>query len=116
MRCAAFRPSSRWQGHRHGRKRWVALTRYLEDGRLEIDHKIAERARRCVALAGKTGCSLDQRRGERNAAIYSAIKTAKLNGLESQADIADAIARIAGDWPASRWDELCLGNGSQMIT
>lgn len=33
----------------YGRKRWVALTRFLDDGRLEIDNNIAERAMRCVA-------------------------------------------------------------------
>ena len=38
--------------------------------------------------------------------IYSVIETAKLNGLEPQAYIADVIARIAADWPAARWDEL----------
>ncbi len=44
--------------------------------------------------------------GERAAAIYSVIETAKLNGLEPQAYIADVIAKIAGNWPAARWDEL----------
>ncbi|MGE6695961.1 transposase domain-containing protein, partial [Sphingobium limneticum] len=37
---------------------------------------------------------------------YSVIESAKLNGLEPQAYIADVIARIAGNWPATRWDEL----------
>ena len=44
--------------------------------------------------------------GERAAAIYTVIETCKLNGIEPQAYIADVIAKIAGDWPASRWDEL----------
>lgn len=39
----------------YGRKRWVALTRFLDDGRLEIDNNIAERAMRCVAL-GRKNC------------------------------------------------------------
>ncbi len=46
----------------YGRKRWVALTRFLDDGHLEIDNNIAERAMRCVALGRKTACSLAQRR------------------------------------------------------
>ena len=37
----------------YGRKRCVALTRFLDDGRLEIDNNIAERAMRCVALGRK---------------------------------------------------------------
>ncbi len=44
--------------------------------------------------------------GDRAAAIYSVIETAKLNGLEPQAYIVDVIAKIAADWPAVRWDEL----------
>jgi len=49
-------------------------------------------------------------RGERAAAIYSVIETAKLNGIEPQAYIADVIEKIAGDWPATRWDELMPWN------
>jgi transposase len=48
--------------------------------------------------------------GDRAAAIYSVIESAKLNGLEPQAYIADVIARIAGNWPATRWDELMPWN------
>ena len=48
--------------------------------------------------------------GERAAAIYSVIETAKLNGIEPQAYIADVIEKIAGDWPATRWDELMPWN------
>jgi len=51
--------------------------------------------------------------GERAAAIYSVIETAKLNGIEPQAYITDVIARIAGGWPASRWDELMPWNWAQ---
>lgn len=48
--------------------------------------------------------------GERAAAIYSVIETAKLNGIEPQAYIADVIEKIAGDWPATRWHELMPWN------
>jgi hypothetical protein len=44
--------------------------------------------------------------GERAAAIYTVIETCKANGINPQAYIADVTAKIAGDWPASRWDEL----------
>ena len=40
------------------------------------------------------------------AAIYSVIETCKMNGIKPQAYIADVIAKIAADWPASSWDEL----------
>jgi hypothetical protein len=48
--------------------------------------------------------------GERAAAIYTVVETCKLNGVEPQAYIADVIAKIAGNWPAARWDELMPWN------
>lgn len=95
----------------YGSKRWTALTRFLDDGRLEVDNNIAERAMRCVALGRKNWLFAGSRSGgERAAAIYTVIETAKLNGLEPQAYITDVIAKIAGEWPASRWDELMPWN------
>ena len=65
---------------------FVALTRFLDDGRLEIDNNIAERAMRCVALGRKNWLFAGSKAGgDRAAAIYSVIETAKLNGLEPQA-------------------------------
>jgi hypothetical protein len=99
------------KGIAYGRKRWVALTRFAGDGRLEIDNNIAERAMRCVALGRKNWLFADSKAGgERAAAIYTVIETAKLNGLEPQAYIADVTVGIAGDWPAARWDELMPWN------
>jgi transposase len=48
--------------------------------------------------------------GERAAAIYTVIETCKMNNVEPQAYIAHVIAKIAGDWPAARWDELMPWN------
>jgi hypothetical protein len=91
----------------YGRKRWTALTRFLDDGRLEIDNNIAERAIRSIAIGRKNWLFAGSKAGgERAAAIYTVIETCKLNGVEPQAYIADVIAKIAGDWPAARWDEL----------
>ena len=91
----------------YGRKRWDALTRYLDEGLAEIDNNIAERAMRSVAIGRKNWLFAGSRAGgERAAAIYSVIETAKLNGIEPQAYIADVIEKIASGWPASRWDEL----------
>lgn len=95
----------------YARKRWIALTRFLDDGRLELDNNIAERAMRCVALGRKNWLFAGSKAGgDRTAAIYSVIETAKLNGLEPQAYIADVVAKIAGDWPAAHWDELMPWN------
>lgn len=72
---------------------------------------IAERAMRTVAIGRKNWLFAGSKAGgERAAAIYSVIETAKLNGIEPQAYIADVIAKIAGGWRASRWDELMPWN------
>lgn len=95
----------------YGRKRWTALTRFVEDGRLEIDNNIAERAMRSIAIGRKNWLFAGSKTGgERAAAIYTVIETCKLNGVEPQAYIADVIAKIAGNWPAARWDELMPWN------
>jgi len=51
--------------------------------------------------------------GERAAAIYTVIETCQMNGVEPQAYITDVIAKIAADWPATRWDELMPWNWQQ---
>lgn len=77
----------------------------------EIDNNIAERAIRAIAIGRKNWLFAGSKAGgERAAAIYSVIETAKLNGLEPQAYIADVIEKIASGWPASRWDELMPWN------
>ena len=86
--------------------RWVALTRYRDDGRIEIDNNAAERALRAVALGRKNYlfCGSDAG-GERAAAIYSLIGTAKLNGMDPEAYLREVIERIA-DHPINRIEEL----------
>jgi len=86
--------------------RWTALTRYRDDGRVEIDNNAAERALRVVALGRKNYlfCGSDAG-GERAAAIYSLIGTAKLNGLDPEAYLRYVIECI-GDHPINRVEEL----------
>ena len=95
----------------YGRKRWDALTRYTGEGMAEIDNNIAERAIRSIAIGRKNWLFAGSKAGgERAAAIYSVIETAKLNGVEPQAYIADVIEKIASGWPASRWGDLMPWN------
>ena len=95
----------------YGRKRWTALTRFLDEGTAEIDNNIAERAMRSVAIGRKNWLFAGSKAGgERAAAIYSVIETCKLNGIEPQAYITETIEKIASGWPASRWDELMPWN------
>src|SRR6202049_471763 len=67
---------------RYALSRWDALLRYVDDGRIEIDNNAAERALRTVALGRKNYLFAgSDAGGERAAAIYSLIGTAKLNGF-----------------------------------
>ena len=87
-------------------KRWDSFTRFLDDGRICLTNNAAERALRGIALGRKAWLFAgSDRGGERAAAMYSLIVTAKLNDLDPRAWLADVLARIA-DHPASRLHEL----------
>ena len=87
-------------------KRWPAFTRFLDDGRICLSNNAAERALRGIALGRRAWLFAgSDRGGERAAAIYTLITTAKLNGLDPQAWLADVLRRIA-DHPASQLHEL----------
>ena len=95
----------------YGTRRWPALCRFLDDGRLEIDNNIAERALRGIAVGRRNWLFAGSRAGgECAAAIYTVIQTCKANGIDPQAYITDVIAKVADDWPASRWNELMPWN------
>jgi hypothetical protein len=86
--------------------RWKALTRYRDDGGVEIDNNAAERALRAVALGRKNylfaGADCG---GERAAAIYSLIGTAKLNEIDPEGYLRHVLTHIA-EHPINRIDEL----------
>jgi hypothetical protein len=91
-------------------KRWPAFTRCLDDGRICLSNNAAERARRGIALGRKSWLFAgSDRGGQRAAAIYGLIVTAKLNDVDPQAWLADVLARIAGH-SAHRIDELLPWN------
>jgi transposase len=91
-------------------KRWIAFTRFLDDGRICLSNNAAERAVRGIALGRKSWlfCGSD-RGGERAAIMYSLIVTAKMNDIDPQAWLADVLARIA-EHPVQRLDELLPWN------
>ncbi len=90
--------------------RWPALIRYCGDGLLEIDNNAAERALRTVALGRKNYLFAgSDSGGERAAAIYSLIGTAKLNGCAPEAYLRNVLTRIA-DHPVNRIHELLPWN------
>ena len=91
-------------------RRWPSFTRFLGDGRVCLTNNCAERALRGVALGRKAWlfCGSD-RGGQRAAVLYSLIVTARMNGVDPQAWLADVLARIA-EHPARRLDELLPWN------
>jgi transposase len=95
---------------RYALSRWEALLHYRDDGRAEIDNNAAERALRAIALGRKNHLFAGaDSGGERAAAIYSLIGTAKLNGLDPERYLREVIARI-GEHPINRIDELLPWN------
>ena len=95
---------------RYALERWSALLRYCEDGRVEMDNNAAERALRAVALGRKNYLFAgSDAGGERAAAIYSLLGSAKLNSIDPEAYMSLVLRRIA-DHPINRITELLPWN------
>ncbi len=76
--------------------RWDALVRFASDGRLAIDNNAAERALRGIAVTRKNFLFLgSDRGGEHAATIYTALETARLNGIDPEAWLADVLDQLA---------------------
>jgi transposase len=87
--------------------RWDGLTRYLDNGRIEIDSNVVERTMRPVALGRKNHLFAgSDGGGEHWAVLASLVETCKLNAVDPEAYLADVLTRLANRHPMRRIDEL----------
>ena len=92
---------------RYALSRWAGLSRFLDDGRVEIDSNVVERAIRPIALNRKNALFAGSDGGaEHWAVIASLVETCKLNDVDPQAYLVDVITRIVAGHPQSQIDDL----------
>ena len=92
---------------RYALSRWQGLTRFIDDGRIEIDSNVVERSMRPIALNRKNALFAgSDGGGEHWAIIASLIETCKLNGIDPQAYLTDILTRIVNGHPQTRIDDL----------
>jgi transposase len=83
------------------------LTRFLDDGHVEIDSNVVERTIRPLALNRKNALFAgSDGGGEHWAILASLIETCKLNGVDPQAYLADVFAQLVAGYPINRLEEL----------
>ena len=95
---------------RYGLSRMPGFTLFLEDGRVAVDNNVAERALRPIGIGRKNWLFAGADTGaETLARAMTVIETAKMNGLDPQAYLADILSRI-NDHKINRLDELLPWN------
>jgi transposase len=92
---------------RYALNHWNGLTRFLDDGHIELDTNIVERSIRPLVLNRKNALFAGHDEGAENwACIASLVETCKLNGVDPQVYLTDVLTKLVNLWPASRLDEL----------
>jgi transposase len=95
------------QAIRYALKHWEGLTRFLNDGRIDLDSNIVERSMRPQGLTRKNALFAGHDNGAENWAIVaSLIETCKLSGIDPYRYLADVLGRLVNLWPNARLDEL----------
>ena len=92
---------------RYGLNHWEGLTRFLDDGRIEMDTNAVERAMRPICLNRKNALFAGCDEGaETWACVASLIETCRLNAVDPEAWLADVLEKLVGGWPMARIEEL----------
>src|SRR5215212_86516 len=93
---------------RYALRHWKGLVLFLEDGRLELDTNVIERAIRPIALGRKNALFAGSDGGARHwAVVASLVATAKVNGVEPQAWLTDVLERmVSGRTKAHELEQL----------
>jgi transposase len=95
------------QAIRYTLARWDSLSRFVDDGRIEIDTNTVERTLRPIALGRKNHLFAGSDGGARTWAIVaSVIHSARLNDVEPFAYLRDVLERMVQGHPINRIDEL----------
>lgn len=101
---------------RYGLSRWSSFCLFLEDGRVAIDNNAAERALRPIGIGRRNWLFAGADTGaETLARAMTIIETAKMNGIDPQAYLADVLDRIH-DHKINRLDELLPWNWTPVAT
>src|SRR3954470_24071883 len=97
---------------RYALRHWAGLVLFLEDGRIELDTNVIERAIRPIALGRKNALFAGSDGGACHWAIVaSLVATAKLNGVEPQAWLTDVLERmVSGRTKAHELERLLPWN------
>jgi len=89
---------------------WVALTRFLQEGRLKLDNNLCEQQLRAIALGRNNFLFFGSHcAAERAAVLYRLTRTCALHGVSPLAYLTDVLRKLAAGWPQSRIDELLPG-------
>lgn len=92
---------------RYALTRWNGLTRFLDDGRIDLDSNTVERSIRPLALNRKNALFAGSDEGGDNwAVIATLIENCKLSGINPHAWLTSTLAALANGHPANRVDEL----------
>jgi transposase len=92
---------------RYGLSHWSGLTRFIDDGRIEIDSNAVERSMRPIALTRKNALFGGSDQGAESwAIIASLVECCKLNGVNPEAYFTDVLTKLVNLWPNDRIDLL----------